>query len=100
MKEKYWLELHHIITNYNDQSDTPLSTVKIREAINQVILEERVIQEANTVTVDMFMLSPQRNEGEDLMYKYFLLRVDVPSSCQTGDDGVGDTLVCPSIKRR
>ena len=37
-KEKYWSELHHIITNWNDWNDTTLSNVKIREVINQVIL--------------------------------------------------------------
>ena len=32
-----------------------------------------------------------------IMQKYFRSRADGPSSRQTGDDGVGDTLVCPGI---
>ena len=31
------------------------------------------------------------------MYKYVRSRVDGPSSRLTGDDGVGDTLICPGI---
>ena len=29
-KEKYWSEIHHIITNYNDHNYRPLSNLKIR----------------------------------------------------------------------
>ena len=60
-KENYWSEFHQIIINLNDQNDTPLSNVNIGKSKNQVILEERVIAEANNITVDMFMGSPQRN---------------------------------------
>ena len=35
-----------------------------------------------------------------LFYKYVPSRVDVPSSRYTGDDGGGETNICPGIKRR
>ena len=57
-KENCWLEFHHIITTYNDHNDTALYNVRVREAANQVMLEERVIEEANNVTVDKFMVRP------------------------------------------
>ena len=55
VKGKYWSEFYNILTNYNDQDDTPLSNVNIKEAINQVIPEERVVAEADNVTFDMFV---------------------------------------------
>ena len=58
-------EIYDTITNYNDRNNTPLSKAKIREAIDQVILEDKV--EANNVMVDMF--SPQRNQSDDMIYK-------------------------------
>ena len=54
-KGNYWSEMYDTITNYNDRNHTPLSKAKIREAVNQVILEEKV--ESNNVLVDTF--SPQ-----------------------------------------
>ena len=33
---KHWTEMYDTITNYNDWNNTPLSNVKIREAIVQV----------------------------------------------------------------
>ena len=43
VKENCWSELNHIITYYNDWNDTQWSNVKNKEAINQEMLEERVI---------------------------------------------------------
>ena len=37
-------------------------------------------------------------EGNRLVQKNVRLRVDEPSSRQTGDNGIGETNVCPSIK--
>ena len=51
--------------------------MNIREEINQVILEERVIAEANNVTVDTFMGSPQRNDSGDLNDKVEKLTINV-----------------------
>ena len=41
--------------------------MNIREATNQVILEERVIAEANNVTVDTFMGITMINDSENLI---------------------------------
>ena len=68
-RDNYWSEFHHIIINYNGRNDTLLSNLKIREAINQLIMWEKVIAESNNITVDMFMVSPHRNESEDLIDK-------------------------------
>ena len=76
-KEKCWSKCHQIITSYNDHNDTPLSNVKIREAINQIILEYRVISEADTITVDTFMVSLQINESEDLINKFANLKINI-----------------------
>ena len=61
--DNYWAEMNDTITNYNDRNHTPLSNVKIREAIDKVMLKEK--QEANNVTVDTF--STQINGSEDLI---------------------------------
>ena len=61
--KNYWSEFQHIITNYNDLNETQWFNVNIREAVNQVMLEERVIAEANNVTVGKFMSSRMRNES-------------------------------------
>ena len=61
--KNYWSEFQHIITNYNDLNKTQWFNVNIREAVNQVMLEERVIAEANNVTVGKFMSSRMRNES-------------------------------------
>ena len=53
-----------------------IADVKIREAINQVMLEVRVISEENNVTVDTFMVSPQRNKIEDLINKVANLTIN------------------------
>ena len=74
-KENYWLEFHHIITNYNDWNDTPLSNANIIESITQVILQQRVIAESNNFTVDTFMISPQRNKN-DLIDEVANLRIN------------------------
>ena len=49
--------------------------MKIREAINKLILEERFIAEANNVTFDAF--SPQINESEYLIDKVVNLTINV-----------------------
>ena len=77
VKENYWLDFHHNITNYNDWNDRPLSNMDIIEAINQVMLEARVITETNKVPIDMFMVSPQRNKIEDLINKVANLTINV-----------------------
>ena len=59
--KKYWSEFHHIINNYNDNNDTPLSIVKIREAISKIIPEEQFIAKSDKVTVDTFTDSPIKN---------------------------------------
>ena len=41
LKENYWVEMYDTITKYNDRHNTPVSNVKIREAINQVTREEK-----------------------------------------------------------
>ena len=62
-KDKYWGEMCDNITKNNDQNHTPLSNVKIREVIDQVMRKEE--EETNNFTVDTFSL--QRNESENLI---------------------------------
>ena len=69
VKSKYWLEIYQIITNDNDPNDTSLSNVNTRDKIIQVIPEEQVRAEANDVTVDTLIVSPQSNLIEDLINK-------------------------------
>ena len=64
-KGKYWSEMYDTVTDYNDRNHTSFSNAKIREAINQVILEEQA--EVNSLTVDMF--SSQRNESDKIFNK-------------------------------
>ena len=49
-----WGGGYDTITKYNYQYHKPLHNVKIREAVNQVILEEQA--ESNNVIVDTFSL--------------------------------------------
>ena len=41
------------------------------------MMEERVIEEANNITVYKFMVSPQRNESEYLIKKVAFLKINV-----------------------
>ena len=50
--------------------------MKIREEINQLFPEERVIAEENNVTIDTFMGSPQRNESEYQTNKVANLKIN------------------------
>ena len=45
-------------------------------------------------------LRPTQKTWACNLWKYVLSRIYGPSSRQTGDNGVGDTLVCPSINCR
>ena len=45
-------------------------------------------------------LRPTQKTWPRNLQKYIWSRVDGPSSCQNGKNGVGDTLICPGIKRR
>ena len=76
-KRKYCSELQNKITKYNNWNNTPLSYVNIREANNQVMLEERVITEENNATVDTFMGSTQRNKIEDMTNKVANLTITI-----------------------
>ena len=51
--------------------------MKVREAINQAILEEQVIAEANNVTVYTFMLIPQIKNIDDLINKVMNLTINI-----------------------
>ena len=63
-KDKYYTELYNTITYYNDRNNTPLSSVKILEAILKFRREdkEEAITDATNVTSDKFSLefSPKR----------------------------------------
>ena len=62
-KDNDWTEMYDTITDYNNQNQKPLSNMKIREAIDKLMLEEQA--EANNVMVDMFI--QQRNRSEDII---------------------------------
>ena len=64
-KGNYWSEMYDNITNYNECNNKPLSNEKIREAIDQVILEDKT--EADNIMVDAF--SPHRNGSEYMIDK-------------------------------
>ena len=51
--------------------------MKLREAINQMIMEERFIAEANNVTVDMFIGIPMKNKSEDLINAVDILTINM-----------------------
>ena len=72
VKDKYWTEMYNTITNYNDRNHTPLSNVKIAEAIDKIILEEQA--EANNNTVDTFITT--RNESNNLFNKIESFTID------------------------
>ena len=57
--------MYNTIPNYNDRNHTSLSSTKIREVIDKVMLEYQT--ELNDATVDTF--SPQKNKSEDLIDK-------------------------------
>ena len=57
--------MYNTITNQNDDNHTPLPNANIREAINQVMLVEKV--EANNFTVDT--LITQINESDNIINK-------------------------------
>ena len=77
VKGKDWSKFHHNITNHNDRNDIPLYNVKIREAINKVMMEEQVITESNNITVDTFMGIPQRKRGEYMIIKVTNLKINI-----------------------
>ena len=60
------------ITNNNDRNHALLSNAKIREAIDQLILEYQ--SEANNFTVDTF--SPQINESDNLIKEVINLTIN------------------------
>ena len=51
--------------------------MKLREAINQMIMEERFTAEANNVTVDMFIGIPMKNKSEDLINAVDILTINM-----------------------
>ena len=55
--------MYDTITNYNDWNHTPLYNVNIREAIDQVIMEEQAEEKNITVNTS----SPQRNKIDNII---------------------------------
>ena len=54
----------------------------------------QTINHIDTLILIIQHLRSTRKTWSQNLQKYVLLRVDGPSSLQTGDDGVGDTRVC------
>ena len=54
VKNDYWTEMYDVITNYNVRNHTPLSNLKIIEAIDKLIMEKQA--EANNFMADTFSI--------------------------------------------
>ena len=71
-KDKYYTRMLETLVDYNDCSNTPLSNVKLRQAISIVMVEEEaeernIIPDANNVTIDTLCQSPvtTNTQGEN-----------------------------------
>ena len=55
-EEKYYTELSNTMTTFNDNHNTPLSSVKIQEAVLKVMMEdeEESILDAYNIAADVF----------------------------------------------
>ena len=70
-RDNYWGEIYDTITKHNDHNHKPLYNVNIRETIDKVMREEKVV--TNNIMVDKFI--PQRNDSENLINKVKHLKI-------------------------